>query len=118
MNRMNRTDRSLCMTYGVIALAALIGTWSQNLTFFAQPDNGGVPGFLRAAFANPAAASISIDILFFALAASVWMVVESRRLAIRGVWIYIVLSFVIAVSVMFPLFLIARQLRLAHLREA
>lgn len=113
---MDATDRKLYITYGLIAVAALIGTWSQNLTFFAQPDNGGLAGFIRAAFANPAAASISIDILFFGLAAGVWMVVESRRLAIKGVWVYIALSFVIAISVTFPLFLIARQLRLARQR--
>jgi hypothetical protein len=39
---------------------------------------------------------------------------EAHRLDIRFVWLYVVLSFVIAVSVMFPLFLIARQRALAR----
>jgi hypothetical protein len=114
---MDSTSRTLCITYAIIALLALIGTWTQNLAFFALPDHGGVGGFLRAAFANPAAASISIDILFFSLAAFVWMAHEAHRLDIRFVWLYVVLSFVIAVSVMFPLFLIARQRALAQRRE-
>lgn len=113
---MTDTDRKLCMAYGVIALLALIGTWSQNLSFFALPDNGGLVGFLRGTFANHAAASITIDILFFGIAAGIWMVVEARRLNIPGVWIYIALSFVIAISVTFPLFLIARQRRMAMQR--
>ena len=113
---MTDTDRNLCIAYGLIAAAALVGTWSQNLTFFALPDNGGLLGFLRGTVANPAAASITIDILFFGLAASIWMVVEARRLAIRGVWLYIALSFLVAISVTFPLFLIARQRRLAQQR--
>lgn len=113
---MTDSDRKLCIAYGVIALLALIGTWSQNLTFFALPDNGGLAGFVRGTFANPAAASITIDILFFGIAAGIWMVIEARRLQIRGVWLYIIFSFLIAISVTFPLFLIARQRALASQR--
>ena len=111
---MNGTDRSLIALYAVLAAAALYATWSHNLEFFALPDNGGAPGFIRQAYANPAAASLANDILFVCLAAFAFMLVESRRLGIRFVWLYIVLSLAIAVSVIFPLFLIARQLRLAR----
>ena len=110
---MDSKSRILCAVYGLIALAALIGTWSQNLAFFALPNSGGL-GFIRACFVYPAAASISIDILFMCLAAFIFMAVEARRLGIRFVWVYMVLSFAIAVSVMFPLFLLARQLRMAR----
>lgn len=113
---MSDRDRNLCIAYGVIALAALIGTWSQNLTFMSMPDNGGVAGFVRMGMANPAASSLTIDLAFVCLAAVIWMVVESRRLGVRFVWAYVVLSFVIAISVTFPLFLIARQVKLADQR--
>jgi Gpi18-like mannosyltransferase len=46
------------------------------------------------------------------------MVIESRRLAIRFVWIYIVLGILVAISATFPLFLIARERRLAARGEA
>jgi hypothetical protein len=111
---MSVKDRNLCVAYGVVAAAALIGTWSQNLAFFAMPDNGGIAGFIRMGTANPAAASLTIDLLFVCLAAVIWMVVEGRRLGVRFVWAYIVFAFVIAISVTFPLFLIARQLKLAE----
>jgi hypothetical protein len=42
-----------------------------------------------------------------------WMVLEARRLGIRHVWVYVLLSFPIAISVMFPLFLAARERALA-----
>jgi hypothetical protein len=113
-----RTDKLLCGIYAAIAAAALIGTWQQNLAFFALPGDHGVEAFIGAASANPAAASISIDIAFFSLAAFVWMAVEARRLGVRFVWVYIALSCLIAVSVMFPLFLIARQMRLVGNRAA
>ncbi len=111
---MKTADKVLCAFYGLLAMGALLATWSQNLAFLALPDNGGLAGFIRAAYANPAAASISNDILFMCFAAFTFMVVEARRLGIRHVWIYIVLSFGVAVSVMFPLFLLARQRKLAQ----
>ena len=41
------------------------------------------------------------------------MVREARRIGVRFVWAYIVFAFLIAVSVTFPLFLIAREIRMA-----
>ena len=116
-NGMDRRNTILCGIYAALAVAALIGTWSQNLAFFAQQGSASPVAFVRAAFANPAASSIGIDILFFSLAAFVWMGVEAQSLGIRGLWVYILLSFLIAVSVMFPLFLIARERRLATVRN-
>jgi hypothetical protein len=115
---MAKADKMLCAVYGAIAAVALIGTWSQNILFFSEAGTMSGLAFLRACFANHAAASISIDILLFALAAFVFMGVEARRLGIRFLWLYIVLSMLIAVSVMFPLFMIARQQRLAAGRTA
>lgn len=112
---MKTADKMLCVFYGLVAVGAFFATWSQNLAFFALPDNGGLPGFIRMAYANPAAASISNDILFMCFAAFTFMVVEARRLGMRHVWLYLVLSCCIAVSVMFPLFLLARQRRLARI---
>ncbi|SEF50823.1 Protein of unknown function [Thermomonospora echinospora] len=114
---MQRQDRILCGIYAAVAVGALIATWSQNIRFFARDDNGGLAGFLRDAWANPAAASLSNDVVFVALAAVVLMVVEARRLGVRHVWAYVVGALVIAISVTFPLFLIARQRRLAELRS-
>jgi hypothetical protein len=110
---MSRSRQLLCAVYALLAVAALFATWSNNLAFMAQSPDAGIAGFVRAGFVNPAAASLSYDLAFLGLAALVWMVVEARRHAIRFVWIYVVLSFLIAVSVMFPLFLIARERRLA-----
>ena len=111
---MTGAGKSLIALYAALALAALVATWSHNLQFFALPDNGGTLGFIRLAYANPAAASLANDILFVCLAAFTFMLVEARRLHIRFVWIYIALSLLVAVSVMFPLFLIARQLKLTQ----
>lgn len=111
---MKTGGKLLCVLYALLAIGALIATWSQNLAFFALPDNGGIAGFIRMSYANPAAASIANDVLFVALAAFAFMVSEARRLRIPHVWVYIVLSCSIAISVMFPVFLLVRQRKLAQ----
>ena len=52
--------------------------------------------------------------MLFFLAAAAFMVLESRRLGIRWVWAYVILGVLIAISVTFPLFLIARELRIGR----
>lgn len=115
---MTTGDQKLCLFYGLLAFGALVATWSQNIAFFLLPDNGGLPGFIRMAYANPAAASLSNDVVFVAVVAGIFMIAEARRLQVRHVWLYLVLSACVAISVMFPLFLIARQRRLAALRTS
>ena len=114
--------RHLSFVYGAIALLALLATWHQNLHYFA---GGSVLGgflfatvqFWKDTFAVPAGASITLDLLLFGLAVTMWMVLESRRLGIRLVWVYILLGFLIAISFTFPLFLMARERRLATLGQ-
>jgi len=110
---MSRRDKLLCLAYLVIAAIALAATWINNLAFIAQPHASMTREFFEAAYSNPAAASFSNDLLMLTIAACIFMVAEARRLGIRFVAVYILLSAAIAVSVMFPLFLIARQLALA-----
>ena len=118
---MSSTQRRPCIVYGVMAVVALVGTWSQNLAYF-RADEGVIGGFVLATLrfwpatlATPASTSITIDLLVFFAAASVFMVREARRLEIRWVWAYVVLGVLIAISVTFPLFMIARERRLAAL---
>ncbi|MGE2718620.1 DUF2834 domain-containing protein [Mycolicibacterium celeriflavum] len=61
---------------------------------------------------NPASRSITVDIALFLLAAVIFMVYEARKHGIRFVWVYVIASFFIAISVTFPLFLLARELRI------
>ena len=106
---MSQSSRILCAFFALIALVALWGTWSENLLY--PPSAFG--NFLPDLKVNPASRSISIDISLFLLAASVLMIVEARRLGVRFVGIYILFGFLVAISVTFPLFLIARERRIA-----
>lgn len=109
---MTTNRRILSGVYATIAAVALVTTWSQNLAYLHSPG-GFLTSFLQDLKVNAAARSITVDIVLFFLAAAVFMVLEARRLGIPYVWAYIVGGMLIAISVTFPLFLIARERRLA-----
>lgn len=114
---MSRAQRTLCIFYALVAVLALFATWSQNLAYLSGASPAGMlkayVSFANDTRANPASRSITVDIGFLLLAAAAFMVLEARRLGVRYVWAYIVLGFLIAISVTFPLFMIAREARLA-----
>ncbi len=106
-----RASKVLCAVYAVISIAALIATWSQNVAYFDRPARF-LAAFLEDTKTTPVSRSLTVDILLFFLAASVLMVVEARKHGIRFVWLYIAGGAAIAISVTFPLFLIAREVRI------
>jgi Terpene cyclase DEP1 len=110
----------LCAVYGAIAVAALIATWSQNLAY-SDKAAGSFLAFWNDAKVTPASRSLTADLLLFGLAAVIFMVTEARRHGVKFVWIYVAGGYLVAISVAFPLFLIARELRIGmsdapHLR--
>jgi len=109
---MTTNRRILCGVYATIAAVALLATWSQNVAYLHSPA-GFLNSFLQDLKANAASRSITVDILLFFLAAAIFMVFDARKHAIPYVWAYIVGGMLIAISVTFPLFLIARERKLA-----
>ncbi|WP_445160546.1 DUF2834 domain-containing protein [Mycobacterium sp. Dal123C01] len=89
----------LCVVYAAIAVAALIATWSQIVTFW------------RDAKVNSASRVITVEALMLSFSVAVLTIIEGRKYHVRWVWLYIA-GFFAAVSVAFPLFLIARELRM------
>lgn len=96
--------------YAALSVGALIATWWHNIAYI--KEGGTAYGFLTEGYANHVAASLINDLWFLLAAAFVFMVVDARRNGVRHVWLYLVLSFATAVSVMFPLYLIARERKL------
>ncbi|GAB2518800.1 DUF2834 domain-containing protein [Nocardia heshunensis] len=107
-------DRALIAGYIALAVAALVGT---QWTLITQISRGGsMADAGRDLFATPASTFSTVDLLTVAVVALVFMVVESRRLGMRRLWLYVVLTFAVAISVAFPLFLVERQVRVARRR--
>jgi len=99
-----------CTAYGVLAVAAFIGTQ----TVLVKALQGGVTGqqTWEALTGTPIVLFTSIDLFAVFLVALIFMVAEGRRLRVKWWLIYPILSAAIGVSFGFPLFLIARRLRL------
>lgn len=99
-----------CTVYAVLAIAAFIGTQSVLL----EAIRGGVTGqqTWAALTGTPIVLFTTIDLFAVFLVALVFMVTEGRRLRLRWWLIYPILSAGIGISFGFPLFLIARRLRL------
>src|SRR5271154_4001101 len=114
MTALSPKDKLLCGIYGALAAIALVATWWNNIAFFRLGNSHGLIGFIQAGYANYAAASLANDVLLTARAAFVFIVVEGRRVGIPHVWIYPLLSIFVAISVALPLYLIARQIKLAE----
>ena len=105
--------------YLALAIAGAILPWMANLAFMQQHGPSFDVGlFVQLANANPAAQSLSRDLAIAATAVSIWMVVEGRRIALRGL-VWVLLSCVtIAFAFGCPLFLYLRERRLAELARS
>ena len=100
--------------YLLLAIAGAILTWQANLAFIAESTSGGfeLQRFISDSSANPAAQSLSRDLLVGATAVSLWISVEGPRLKIRFWWLGIVLSLGVAFACGAPFFLFLRELHL------
>lgn len=106
----------LAWLYLALAMAGGILPWLANLEFIGNYGAAFDLGlFVQLANANPAAQSLSRDLLIGATAVTIWMVVESRRLQMRHLWLVLLSSVTIAFAFAAPFFLFLRERRLAEL---
>ena len=102
------------MTYLVLSVLGLFGTWTYNIIAILERRDflGDWVG------SGPSVSSLTIDLLFVAIAGSVFIIVEARRLGMKRGWLYVVLSGITAFACMFPLFLCMRERALYARRAA
>ena len=110
--RMTRHWTPLAVVYLVLAVAGLIVTWTFNAIAIAE-GNDFIGDLLSS---GPAVSSITNDLLFVAVAGSMLIIVESRRIGMRFALIYIIGSALTAFAFTFPLWLAMRERRLATRR--
>lgn len=110
---MTRHWTPLAVCYLVLAVLGLVGTWTYNILAIVQRRD--FIGDLTSG--GPAVSSITTDLLIVAVAGSVFIVVEARRLGMRFAWLYIVGAAVTAFAFTFPMFLAMRQRRITRLAD-
>jgi len=108
----------LAWLYLGLSVAGAILPWLANLDFIRETNGPfDLALFIAQANANPAAQSLSRDLLIGATAFTIWMVVEAKRLQIKTFWIALLASFGIAFACGAPLFLFLRERRLLELSK-
>ena len=114
---MTISRRVLCVVYALVGLVALAGTWGNNIEYLGLGIVEANIHFWQETLVNPASRSITVDILCLALAAIVWMLLEARRLSMRGAWLWVLFGVFVAMGAAFPWFMVHRELVLEK-REA
>ena len=110
---MTKNWTPLAIVWLVLSIIGLVGTWTFNVFAIVQMRDfiGDWVG------SGPAVSSLTVDLLVVAVAGSILIVVEARRLGMKRAWLYIVLSGLTAFAFTFPLFLAMRERKLVELRR-
>ena len=111
---MTKNWTPLAITWLVLAVVGLVGTWTFNTLAVIQLRDF-IGDWLNS---GPAVSSLTVDLLVVAVAGCILIVVESRRLGMKRAWLYIVLSGITAFAFTFPLFLAMRERKLEAARIA
>ncbi|MHC2999136.1 DUF2834 domain-containing protein [Microbacterium sp. HJ5] len=111
---MTRYWTPLAVVFLLLAVAGLIGTWYFNVLAIVELRD--FVGDLVTS--GPAVSSISVDLLVVAVAGSVFIIAEARRLGMRFGWLYVAGAAVTAFAFTFPLFLAMRERRRVELANA
>ena len=106
---MTRHWSPLAITFLALALVGLAGTWFFNVQAIVQLRDfiGDWVG------SGPSVSSLTVDLLVVAVAGSVLMIVEGRRVGLKHTWSLVVLSALTAFAFTFPRFLALRERKLA-----
>lgn len=104
---MHRTHLIRSRVYFSIAACGLATAWYFNaIASFEGQD------YLRAWFGQAVDWVLSLDLLIVAGAVTGFMIIEARRLGMKRVWLYFLLSGLTALAFTFPLFMAMRERKL------
>jgi len=121
MNSLNiLKDNKLILSYLYLFLSILgaVLPMMANLEFAREYGNSfDINNFIALANANPAAQSISRDLLVGASTIFIWIVNESKKLNMKNMWIVYIGTFLIAFAFSAPLFLFLRERRIMELEK-
>jgi hypothetical protein len=108
---MEKRRHLLSGLYAAIGLAAAIGIWSCVGSFLGGADPT-LAGMMRQMTASPISTMLAIEMFCIALAASVFMWVEAKRIGLGRRGLTLFLAVTAGFGVVVPLFLAWRERRL------
>ena len=118
LNILKDNKKVLSYLYLFLSILGAILPMMANLDFALEYGNSfDINNFISLANANPAAQSISRDLLVGATAVFIWIVNESKKLDIKNMWIVYFGTFLIAFAFSAPFFLFLRERRIIELEK-
>ena len=116
LNLLKDNKYILSYLYLVLSILGAILPMISNFNFAMEYGSSfDINQFIQLANANPAAESISRDLLIGASAVFIWIVNESRKLNMKNMWIVYVGTFLIAFAFSAPFFLFLRERRIIEM---
>ena len=107
-----------CWIYLTLSVSGAVLPTLANIDFIKLYGPGfDVIQFITLANVNPAASSLSRDLFIGATSFFIWMIIESKRLQMKNLWIVILGTFTVAFAFAAPLFLFLRELRLLEIEN-
>ena len=94
--------------YFAVSAIGLITAWYFNTVAILRGQD-----FFGSWFGNEADFVVACDLLITAFAAVPFMVIESKKIGMKRVWLYILAGFVSAIAFVFPFWLAMRELHLS-----
>ena len=118
LNILKDNKKLLSYLYLFLSVLGAILPMMANFDFAMEYGNSfDIKHFISLANANPAAQSISRDLLIGASAIFIWIVNESKKLSIKNMWIVYVGTFLIAFAFSAPFFLFLRERRIIEIEN-
>ena len=118
LNILKDNKHTLSYIYLFLSILGAILPMMANFDFASEYGNTfDIKNFISLANANPAAQSISRDLLIGASAVFIWIVNESKKLNVKNMWIVYLGTFLIAFAFSAPFFLFLRQRRIIELEN-
>lgn len=93
----------------ILAILGVCYTWYYNILFFMEYETTSIVTFFEVAQSNFAGKSFGADLTVVVLTFFVWFIPDARKLKVKGWWILIPLTFLIAIAFTFPLYLFLRE---------
>ena len=117
-NILKDNSQILSFLYLFLSILGAILPMMANFEFAREYGNNfDINNFIALANVNPAAQSISRDLLVGASAIFIWIVNESRKLNMKNMWIVYIGTFLIAFAFSAPFFLFLRERRIIELEN-
>ena len=116
LNILKDNKQKLSYLYLFLSFLGAILPMMANFDFAIEYGNSfDIKNFISLANANPAAQSISRDLLVGATAVFIWIVNESKKLNIKNMWVVYIGTFLIAFAFSAPFFLFLRERRIIEI---